>query len=60
LQDDRYEEHILPLMCHSCDVTTLSWTLSQFQMVDLREDFAASCQRLLRVWSLELRPDIAL
>ncbi|MEX2303925.1 MAG: toll/interleukin-1 receptor domain-containing protein [Bryobacterales bacterium] len=59
LQDDRYEEHILPLLYRPCDITTLSWTLAQFQAVDLTGEFAAGCRSLLRVWNLELRSDIA-
>jgi hypothetical protein len=58
LQNDRYEDHILPLLCRSCDIATLSWTLSQFQAVDLTGEFVAGCRSMLQVWNLRLRSDI--
>ena len=58
LQDDRYDGHILPLLCRSCDLAGLSWTLSQFQTVNLTDDFETGCRRLLRVWGLGLRSDV--
>ena len=59
LQDERYDGHILPLLFRSCDLAALSWTLSQFQMVNFTDDFETGCRGLLRVWGLGLRSNMA-
>ena len=50
LQDDRYEQRIIPVVFRRCDFDKLSWTLSSFQVVDFRGGFDAGCPELLRVW----------
>jgi hypothetical protein len=55
LQDDRYENHIVPVVHIPCDHAKLSWTLSGFQMVDFRPSFEDGCRALLRVWGLGYR-----
>jgi hypothetical protein len=55
LQDDRYEEHILPLLYEPCEFGRLSWTLSSFQRIRFQGDFGACCRELLRTWGLGYR-----
>jgi hypothetical protein len=50
LNNDRYEERIIPILWRDCDSERLSWTLSSFQIVDLRRNFADGCRDLLRIW----------
>lgn len=57
LENDRYNDRIIPLRCRDCDYRQLSWTLSAFQMVDFRSDFASACRELLRIWGIGLRPE---
>lgn len=52
LQDDRYEQRIIPALFRRCDFDKLSWTLSSFQLVDFTRDFDAGCRELLRMWGL--------
>ena len=39
LQQNRYKGRIVPLVYKSCDINTLSWTLSGFQHIDFRKGF---------------------
>jgi hypothetical protein len=57
LEHARYDEHIVPLLHLPCDHAALSWTLSQFQMVDFTGDVQDGCRDLLRIWGIGLRPD---
>ena len=50
LNEARYTEKIIPLLLRTCDYSRLSWTLSEFQLVDFRGDFPAGCKQLLGVW----------
>jgi TIR domain-containing protein len=52
LNQDRYNEKIIPLLLKACRHSRLSWTLSEFQFVDFRSDFEAGCRKLLRIWGL--------
>lgn len=52
LDDDRYEDRIIPLLYQPCDYRRLSWTIPFFQMVDFTGDFDMGCRDLLRVWGL--------
>ncbi len=55
LENDRYNNRIVPIRCRDCDRGQLSWTLTGFQMVDFSGEFAAGCRDLLRIWGIGLR-----
>lgn len=52
LRSPRYEERIVPVRHRACDMSRLSWTLEDFQVVDLSQNFNAGCRTLLRTWGL--------
>jgi len=56
LQQDRYANHILPLLAEPCDYGRLSWVLPSLQRIDLQADFEEGCRTLLRVWGIGYRP----
>ena len=56
LQQNRFENRILPLFYEVCDYNGLSWTLSSLQMIDFTGAFDAGCRDLLRVWGIGHRP----
>lgn len=53
LNQNRYNERIIPILRKSCDYARLSWTLPEFQLVDFTGDFELGCRQLLRIWELE-------
>ena len=55
LRSDRYENKIVPVHCKVCDPAQLSWTLDDFQSIDLTAGFDAGCVDLLRTWGLGFR-----
>ena len=55
LNNDRYQDRIVPIRCRDCDFKQLSWTLDQPEMVDLSGEFMAGCRDLLRIWGIGLR-----
>lgn len=52
LQQDRFENKIVPVLLQPCDLSRLSWTLSFFQIVDFTVGYDEGCSALLRVWGL--------
>ena len=52
LQQNRFEDKILPLLSQSCAYERLSWTLSLLQMIDSTQTFEQGCRDLLRVLGL--------
>ncbi len=50
LQEERYHNHIVPLLRTPCDVKALSWTLPAIQFVDFTGDFAWSVEALVQTW----------
>jgi len=56
LNEDRYNERIIPVLRKPCDYARLSWTLPEFQLVDFTGNFDLGCQQLLRIWGLEHKP----
>jgi TIR domain len=50
LIEKRYEGRIVPLLFKDCDFRSLSWVLPQFQMIDLKSDYADGCGKLMAVW----------
>jgi hypothetical protein len=55
LQQNRFEDKIIPLLYQPCAYERLSWTLSLFQMVVFTQTFEQGCRVLLRVWDLGYR-----
>ena len=58
LENDTYNNHIIPIRYRDCDYKRLSWTLSGLQMIDLSGDFAAGFRDMLRIWGIGLREDL--
>jgi TIR domain-containing protein len=52
LQQNRFENRIVPIAYQQSDFERLSWTLSLFQMVDFRQDLEQGYRNLLRTWGL--------
>ena len=52
LQQNRFEDKILPLLYQPCDFEQLSWTLSIFQMTDFTGSFEQGCRDLFRAWGI--------
>jgi hypothetical protein len=56
LQQNRFENRIVPLLYQACDVERLSWVLPVFQMIDFQRPFDDGCRELLRIWGLGFQP----
>lgn len=56
LQQNHFENRIVPLLHSPCDYEKLSWVLSIFQMVDFTRSFEDGCRDLLRIWGLGFIP----
>jgi hypothetical protein len=56
LQEDRYQDRIIPLLYRASDYSGLSWTLGSLERVDFSEEFGAGCRGLLRVWGIGYAP----
>jgi hypothetical protein len=52
LQQNRFENKIIPLLCQACDYEGLSWVLPSFQIVDFRGSFVEGCRHLFRLWGI--------
>ncbi len=52
LNEERYEDRIVPVLRKDCRFKELSWTLGQIQFVDFRRDFEEGCRELCRAWSI--------
>ena len=52
LQQNRFENKIVPLLYQPCDYDQLSWTLSSFQMIDFTQTLEQGCRDLLLLWGL--------
>ncbi len=53
LQEDRYENRIVPVLIEPCDVEALSWTLASIQRVDFSKGFSKSCRQLIKIWGID-------
>jgi hypothetical protein len=58
LNHDRYNERIIPVLRKPCEYSRLSWTLPEFQLVDLSGNFDVGCRQLLRVWGIDYQPQV--
>ena len=52
LQQNRFENKIVPLTYQPSDFERLSWTLSLFQMVNFTGQFDDGARDLLRIWGV--------
>ncbi len=52
LNQNRYNERIVPLLHRDCNHAKLSWTLSQYEFVDFTTDFDSGYRQLLRIWGI--------
>lgn len=52
LQQNRFENKIVPITFQPSDFERLSWTLSLFQMVNFTGPFDDGSRDLLRIWGL--------
>ena len=57
LQENRFDNKIVPLVYQDCDYRRLSWTLPSFQMIDFTQAFEQGCRDLLRVWGVGYQAD---
>lgn len=55
LQQNRFENKIIPILFKPCDYERLSWTLSSFQLVNFTNSFEEGCRELMRTWGLGYR-----
>jgi hypothetical protein len=56
LQEERFENKIVPWLYLPCEHKQFSWTLSLYQMVDFAGSFETGCRNLLRVWGVGDKP----
>jgi len=56
LQQDHFENRIVPLLMQPCDHERLSWTLTLRQFVDFTGAFDIGCRDLLRIWGIGFDP----
>ena len=56
LQQNHFENRIVPLLVQPCDHERLSWTLSLSQFVDFSCAFDDGCRDLLRIWGIGFDP----
>jgi hypothetical protein len=56
LQQNHFEDRIIPIVLAPCKYEKISWTLSISQMVDFSRSFEAGCRDLLRIWGIGLKP----
>ena len=56
LNEERYNDTIVPIVFEFCDYLQFCWSLSSYQIVDFTEDFEIGCRALLRIWGFGYRP----
>jgi len=56
LQQNRFENKIVPITYQDSDYERLSWTLSLFQMVDFTRTIEGGYVDLLRIWGVGYQP----
>lgn len=52
LQQNRFENKIVPIIYQPCNYEQLSWVLSSFQMINFQEAFEDGCRDILRLWGV--------
>ncbi|MGH8559590.1 MAG: toll/interleukin-1 receptor domain-containing protein [Methylococcales bacterium] len=56
LQQNRFENRIVPLLYRPCHFDSLSWVLPSFQIIDFQGAFEDGCRDLLRLWGIGYHP----
>jgi hypothetical protein len=56
LNQNRFEDRIVPIIYQQSDYQRLSWALSLIQMVDFSQNHAQGYFDLLRIWGLGYTP----
>ena len=52
LDEDRYDNSIVPVVIDAGIYRKLSWPFHSYQLVDLTKDFEKGCRALLRIWGI--------
>lgn len=55
LNENKFADKIVPILFQPCEFSTLSWTLSLFQMIKFSDDMTDGFRELLRIWGLGYR-----
>ena len=55
LNNNKYNDKIIPLIYQSCDYKKLSWTLDLVQMIDFSDNTESGFRELLRTWGIGYR-----
>jgi hypothetical protein len=58
LQQNRFENKIVPILFQPSQFERLSWALSLFQIVDFTASFDEGFRNLLRIWGIGFRGSI--
>jgi len=58
LSEKRLQDRIVALLFEKCNISTLSWALPQFQLIDFTGDYQKACRALLRVWNKALKSPV--
>jgi hypothetical protein len=56
LNDDRFEEKIVPVIYKKCAWEKRFWTLQSLQWISFEQDYKTACQELLKIWGVKLKP----
>jgi TIR domain len=56
LQQNRFENKIVPIVYQPANVEQLAWPLSLFQMINFTGPFDDGCRDLLRIWGVGYQP----
>lgn len=56
LEERRYADRIASIYVKECAYRRLSWVLSQYQLIDFRQDREAGLRELFRIWGVGYRP----
>jgi hypothetical protein len=52
LQQDRFENRIVPVLLQPCTFEQLSWVLPSFQIIDFQKPQDEGCRDLFKIWGL--------
>jgi glyoxylase-like metal-dependent hydrolase (beta-lactamase superfamily II) len=55
LNQDRYEDRIVPLLVEPCDYAKLAWPLAALQLIPFQRH-TPGCKSLFQLWSVPYRP----
>lgn len=55
LNENRYNQKIIPLLYKGCKYSRLSWTLSEFEFAEFTSDFEKGCRALLKIWGIKYK-----